>query len=1028
MPRIPDHELDRLKRDTDLAELVRARGVELKRHGKDLIGLCPFHDDHEPSLVVTPSKNLWQCLGACGEGGSVIDWVMKAEGVSFRHAAELLRQGLPSLAAAAPATPVKQSTVTKLPPPVELDASHQDLVDQTIGYYHETLLSTTQGLDYLASRGLRHAQAIERFRIGYANRTLGYRLPKRNRQAGAEVRGKLEEVGLLRPTGHEHFSGCVVFPVMDGEGHVVEVYGRKLNDNLRQGTVYHLYLPGPHCGVWNLDALRESKEVILCESIIDALSFWVAGFENVTSAYGTNGFTQEHLEAFKAYGTERVLIAFDRDPAGDKAAAALADKLGSEGIGCFRVLFPRGLDANAYALKVQPAAKSLDLLLKKAEWMAGPTRRQVPVASAAAKEVMESSVITEDQPSLPLAAAPPAPDQVMTEEIPASSPPSLPKGQVEAQRRGEQVVMRLGDREYRVRGLARNLSYEQLKVVLRVTRGERFYLDSVDLVSARQRAHFVKEAAKELEVKEQVVKKDLGRVHLKLEDLQEAQIKAALEPKTKPAVTLSSDERAEALALLKDPDLLNRIVEDFAACGLVGEEINKLTGYLAAVSRKLERPLAVMVQSSSAAGKSALMEAILGFIPDEERVQYSAMTGQSLFYMGSADLKHKVLAIAEEEGAERASYALKLLQSEGKLSIASTGKDPSSGRLVTHEYHVEGPVMIFLTTTAIDIDEELMNRCLVLTVDEDREQTRAIQRLQREAETLEGLLAQRDSQAVLRIHRNAQRLLRPLLVANPFARHLTFLDDRTRTRRDHLKYLTLIRAIALLHQHQRPVRRATHLGQTVDYIEVTLADIAAANRLAHEVLGRTLDELSPQTRRLLDMVHRMVSERCDELDMDQADFRFTRKEVRRFTGWSDFQVRAHLAKLADLEYVLVHHGGRGQSFVYELVYDGKGQDGSPFLMGLLDVAALEHRYDYDEKNEHPGTKNEHREEGNEGPSSPQRAPNEHPTRSEKGQLNDESVSDLLEQIPPDAENAHQGRATKRPSYAQPAVVAAAPQE
>ena len=178
---------------------------------------------------------------------------------------------------------------------------------------------------------------------------------------------------------------------------------------------------------------------------------------------------------------------------------------------------------------------------------------------------------------------------------------------------------------------------------------------------------------------------------------------------------------------------------DFETCGLVGEETNKLTGYLAAVSRKLEKPLAVMVQSSSAAGKSALMEAVLAFVPPEERVQYSAMTGQSLFYMGEADLKHKVLAIAEEEGAERASYALKLLQSEGKLSIASTGKDPTTGRLVTHEYHVEGPVAIMLTTTAIDLDEELLNRCLVLSVDEDREQTRAIHRLQREAETLEGL-------------------------------------------------------------------------------------------------------------------------------------------------------------------------------------------------------------------------------------------------------------------------------------------------
>src|SRR4051812_19172292 len=91
------------------------------------------------------------------------------------------------------------------------------------------------------------------------------------------------------------------------------------------------------------------------------------------------------------------------------------------------------------------------------------------------------------------------------------------------------------------------------------------------------------------------------------------------------------------------------------------------------------------------------------------------MTGQACFYMAATDLRHKVLAVVEEEGAERASYALKLLQSEGELTIASTGKDPDTGKLATHEYRVEGPVMITLTTTAVELDEELVNRAIVLT-------------------------------------------------------------------------------------------------------------------------------------------------------------------------------------------------------------------------------------------------------------------------------------------------------------------------
>ncbi|MDA8021123.1 MAG: DNA primase, partial [Thermoanaerobaculia bacterium] len=465
--------------------------------------------------------------------------------------------------------------------------------------------------------------------------------------------------------------------------------------------------------------------------------------------------------------------------------------------------------------------------------------------------------------------------------------------------------------------------------------------DSFDLYAARARAAFVHQAAKELQVPEGRLKKDLGQVLLKLEELQEAQIRAATSPADEEsAPEMTSEEEAAALELLRSPRLLDRILEDFRRCGVVGEETNKLVGYLAAVSRKLHAPLAVIIQSSSAAGKTSLMEAVLAFMPEEERVQYSAMTGQSLFYMGETDLAHKILAIVEEEGAERASYALKLLQSEGELTIASTGKNPRSGRLETQEYRVEGPVMILLTTTAIDLDEELLNRCLVLSVDEGREQTRAIHRLQRERRTLDGLFAQENRSDVRRVHRNAQRMLRPLPVVNPWAPALTFVDDRTRTRRDHEKYLTLIDTIALLHQFQREVRSAERDGRVVEYVEVELGDLEIANRLAADVLGRSLDELPPQTRRFLQRLDVWVAEQCEELAMDRTEFRFTAREVRLALGTGPTQTWTHLNRLAELEYLVAHRGGRGQISVYELIYYGVEDDRDVFLPGLLDVDKL----------------------------------------------------------------------------------------
>ena len=384
-----------------------------------------------------------------------------------------------------------------------------------------------------------------------------------------------------------------------------------------------------------------------------------------------------------------------------------------------------------------------------------------------------------------------------------------------------EILLTLGEgkdsRRYRVRGLAKNLAVTVLKVNLLVGRGAdikadgAFHVDTLDLYSAKQRGHYIAQAAQETGLDERILKSDLGRVLLALEQCQDDNIAATLQPAALPQ--MDDAERQAALTWLKSPDLASRILADFEACGLIGEDTNKLVGFLAAISRKLDRPLGIVIQSSSAAGKTTLMDAVLDFVPDEEKVKYSAMTGQSLYYMGETNLKHKALAIVEEEGASRASYALKLLQSEGELTIASTGKDPVTGNLITQDYRVEGPVALLLTTTARDLDEELMNRCLVLSVDEGREQTRAIHQLQRDKRTLAGLIAKHDKAALIKLHQNAQRLLRPLDVLNPYARFLTFPDQTTRLRRDHDKYLTLIDTIAFLHQHQRPVKNAGHPKQ-----------------------------------------------------------------------------------------------------------------------------------------------------------------------------------------------------------------------
>ena len=988
MPYVPPEVKERLKREVSIQRLAEARGIKLTRSGKELIGLCPFHDDRNPSLNIDPAKNVWSCKGACGEGGDVILWVMRAEGISFHHALELLRKDYAPSAGPV----VKIGTVPKLPPLIDATADDKKLLGTVVNYYHRTLQDSPEAQRYLAKRGLQSSEIIDRFKLGYANRTLSLHLPASNRAAGEAQRTRLKELGILRnqKPGHEHFNGSLVIPVFNLDGEVMEMYGRKITPNLRAGTPDHLYLPGEHRGVWNEESFIASKDIILCEALIDALTFWVAGYRNVTASYGVNGFTADHRAAFERHGTERVYIAYDRDEAGDKAAAKLAEELMGMGIECFRVQFPKGQDANEYARVTQPAAKALGVLLTGAAWMGkGPRpagRAPVPVivaepvaaaapaiaplpaetkSTAKGKKIEEPvpapsiepqpaavKAATKEKIIVPEIAEPmpkPAPEKqserafsLAVNAVPSEEPPSRPmplavptEPQVKVE--GGEVAVTIGPREYRILGLDKCTSRGQMRVNVKVSghnvRGEFCYHgDTLDMEAFRQRAAFVKQAAHELAAREETIHREVGQLWTVLAELQRERIAKVLAPPEEQSL-MTAEEQAAALELLRDPRLLDRVLEDFEKCGAVGEEANKKVSYLAAVSRMLSKPLAIVVQSSSSAGKSALMEAVLDFMPEEHRESYTAMTGQALFYMGQKNLKHKILAIAEQQGAEAASYPLKLLQSEGKLNIASTGKDPVSGKHVTHEYTVEGPVMLFLTTTAHDVDEELMNRCLVLTVNEDREQTRAIHQKQREAQTLEGLKARMRQNKIVRLHRNAQRLLRPVQVVIEHLKERGFPDAMTRTRRDHMKFLTLIQAITLLYQHQREIKTSTEDGETLEYIEATEADVKLAWELASHVLMRSLDDVPPQTRRLLLLIDKMVTEECERLQIERLDYRFTRATVRQRTGWSDSQLKTHLHRLEELEYLALHRGVSGQSFVYALNFE-MDANGRPVLPGL----------------------------------------------------------------------------------------------
>jgi DNA primase catalytic core len=923
MPRIPESEIERVKRETDLVALIQSRGSTLKQKGVNWTGLCPFHDDKRtPNLIVTPSKGLFRCMASnCGKTGNAIQFVQWFDGVSFRHAFEVLSGG-GKAAFTQTNGQTKQSTVPKLPCPVDEGAEDAKLLGQVADYYHSRLESPDGKavLEYLEARGLANEAMMKKFRIGLADRTLGLRLPHKNRVQGKALRQRLEELGVFRKkSGHEHLNGCLTIPITNENGEVVQLYGRRLGKAPRENR--HLYLARPLAGIFNPEALK-SREIILTESLLDALSFYAHGMEAVTCTYGTENFSPELFDAIRDRKIESVRLAFDADEAGEKATARAAEKLQKYGIECHQIKFPWGGDANAFAL--DQGGEALKKSVRDAVWL-DPENNLVRapsslVANKAAKKPEASVSAAKEENILPTVTKP---------------EPAL-------ERCGDYYQAAFGSRLYRIGGVEKNSSLEVLRITLRVSCEGLMHVDSLDLYRDGERRKFIERAADETMLERDLLKRDLGKLLLMLEQAQEDRLNTPQQEEE--SVTLSPEEEAEAMELLQAPNLLERIATAYNEAGIVGEETNKIAAYLACTSRKLAKPLAIIIQSTSAAGKSTLMEAVLSFFPKEEQVKYSAMTGQSLYYLGETSLKHKILAIVEEEGAEKASYALKLLQSEGELTIASTGKDPHSGRMETQEYHVEGPSSLILTTTSIDIDEELMNRCLVLTVDETREQTERIHQLQREARTIEGILAAEKRKDIIRMMQNAQRLLKPWKIANPYARHLTFTSGRTRTRRDHEKYLTLIDSIALLHQYQRTPIKHTIEGREIEMLPVTLEDIEAANKLAPEVLGRSLDELPPQTRRLLESIKKLVRGKMETESIEQRLTLFSRRELREFTGWSEFQVRTHLERLEQMEYVSRRGGKQGSRCFHELLVDAS-EAAKVWQVGLIDVEKLRKKKD-----------------------------------------------------------------------------------
>jgi hypothetical protein len=622
-------------------------------------------------------------------------------------------------------------------------------------------------------------------------------------------------------------------------------------------------VPQDTMAFWNIKAATLYPEIVLCGDVVDALSLAKAGMPNVVGL-AADGLSDPDVELLKRAGVNKVVLVAHGD-----VLKRLKDRFAGIDLAC--------------------------VTLADGDTLGG---RLVKDGDVALVQFIEAETTKTAKPKT----------------SPGKDTGNAP---VPANIAGR-VTVTVGNRTYTVHGIEK--SVRRLKATVRAEFRGRLHVDTLDFYNARCRKTLAQDLCRLYEESAASIEADIGRIIKAIEDYEP---NSAMDQTEAPQLT--AEERAEAEAFGRQEDLLDRIAADYEACGLIGETSNKLIGYLAAVSRKLDDPVSILILSSSGAGKTALQDATLAFVPPEDVVKVTSLTGKALFYKGRSSLKHKVLAVEEGAGAQDASYAIRNLVSAKVLVIEAAVKDFATGRITTIENRVEGPTSVFITTTDPDVDPETRSRFLVLTVDESREQTRAILDAQRRRQTLEAVTTSESVENVLRRHRNFQRLLAPVLVVNPYAGELEYQDDRLQSRRDHPKFLNLIKALAFLRQMGRPVKTAPGRdGGQRSYIEVQRDDIATVVRLMREACGRNPDDLNGVSRALLGQICRMVDERMGKTADGAArpgkgEVLFTRREIREYTGWAHSRVKRYLKQLVEMEFLAAVSGRCGRTFQYALV-------------------------------------------------------------------------------------------------------------
>jgi len=857
-------EIAEIKSRLELSVVLSYYGLKADRNG---MLHCPFHEDKTPSMQVYPKTHTVYCFSSrCrthGKSIDVIDFIMYKEECSKGEAvnkAKTLTGHTPIVA--------KEKAEKPEPAPGSSSLARIAVLGKVMSEARQSLQRSSKGQAYCKERSL-----------DYTKHEIGFLEERYYRNWNAALKTSALDIGLLTEQANKTLSpvlrNCLVFPIRNKSGQIVNLYGRGINGK------YHYYLKGRHQGLYPCYPDHQTSTLILTESIIDAVTlarYIPEADYSILACYGTNGFTSEHEVAIKSLTALReIIFFFDGDPAGRAGAERIAEVLSTYTVQLQASIVPtpESEDINSLIQSHDPAI--LSHLLEQRTILHVET------------EEFKAEIPKPEAPSSGPSFNPSSPG------LDISNP-----DKITYETEAVKITIWGGIEQHNLHRLKLSLSLEN-------TGNSHSFRDDVNLYSNRSFKQFLQHASQELGILETCLKnilQDFTRVveYYRLEQKEKAAIQ------NRPGkVALSEAEQREAIKYLKDKNLVKHLRTSMQQCGLIGETDNGLLLFLIFLTRYFDNPLHALVHGSSGSGKTNLLKTILKLVPEECKYETTALTENVLFRPPYRSFwKNKILLLEDLDGSYKALLPLREFMTAQRISKFVTESDPKTGAFKQVHLQAEGPICIAGATTKDKIYEDNSNRSFLIHVNESKAHQDAV--LDYQNRQAAGLIdTELWGQIERKVH-NMQRMLNHhLKVVNPFQPFLKLPEYVFKKLRTNTHYITLIQSITFLHQYQREIKQNRAGGY---YIETTLEDIELANMLSKESLLRKSDELSGAVRAFFESLKATVRQTNRET--------FTAKTMREIFRMSPMQFNRRVTELQTRGYLSQVGGNRKAGYEYAI--------------------------------------------------------------------------------------------------------------